>query len=112
MAIKTLCNAAGQPLSGPVLIKLQVFNDDRGFFTRAGMKAAFVDIQLPLVYPLQKPRRLNSARTITPLQSRCARGLHFQLPPEPQGKLCAALWARFLMWRGSASELPCAMANG
>ena len=34
MAIKTLCNAAGQPLRGPVLITPQVFNDDRGFFIR------------------------------------------------------------------------------
>ena len=41
MPAETLCTAAGQPLSGPLLITPQVFGDDRGFFTRAGMSAAF-----------------------------------------------------------------------
>ena len=41
MSAETLHTAAGQPLHGPLLITPQVFKDDRGFFMRAGMSAAF-----------------------------------------------------------------------
>ena len=88
MPAETLCTTAGQPLSGPLLIKPQVFRDDRGFFYESWNERRFrrdlINAGVPAaeaeVLQFRQDNHSGSSRGVL-------RGLHFQLPPEPQGKL-------------------------
>ena len=88
MPAKTLYRAAGQPLSGPLLITPQLFGDDRGFFYeswnelrfRSDLMAAGVSSAETEEIQFRQDNHSRSSRGVL-------RGLHFQLPPEPQGKL-------------------------
>ena len=88
MAIKTLCNAAGQPLSGPVLITPQVFKDDRGFFYESWNESCFCRDLIAAGVSAAEAEAIKFRQDNHSRSSRgVLRGLHFQLPPEPQGKL-------------------------
>ena len=88
MPAETLCTADGQPLSGPLLLSPQVFGDDRGFFYeswnerrfRSDLIAAGVATAEAEAIQFRQDNHSRSSRGVL-------RGLHFQLPPDTQGKL-------------------------
>ena len=88
MPAETLCSAAGQPVNGPLLFKPQVFGDDRGFFFESWNERRFRNDLVVAGVPAVEAeaiqfRQDNHSRSCRGV----LRGLHFQLPPEPQGKL-------------------------
>ena len=88
MPAETLCTAAGQPLSGPLLITPQVFNDDRGFFYESWNERRFRNDLIDTGTPAVEAEAIQFRQDNHSRSSRgVLRGLHFQLPPEPQGKL-------------------------
>ena len=88
MPAETLSTTAGQPLNGPLLITPQVFEDDRGFFYeswnerrfRSDLQAAGMSACEAESIRFRQDNHSRSSRGVL-------RGLHFQLPPEPQAKL-------------------------
>jgi dTDP-4-dehydrorhamnose 3,5-epimerase len=84
MQAERLQTTTGLPLVGPLLMTPRVFGDERGFFfeswnQRAFMAALEADGQpAPPVFVQDNHSR--SSRGVL-------RGLHYQLPPHPQGKL-------------------------
>jgi dTDP-4-dehydrorhamnose 3,5-epimerase len=79
MQVEQLTTAGGQQMEGPLLITPQLFGDERGFFFESWNQRRFDDA-------------VGSATTFTQdnhSRSCCGvlRGLHYQLEPEPQGKL-------------------------
>jgi dTDP-4-dehydrorhamnose 3,5-epimerase len=75
--------AAGMPLQGPLLVTPRVFGDDRGFFFESWNQQTFAAAceahgqQAP---GFVQDNHSRSSRGVL-------RGLHYQLPPHPQGKL-------------------------
>ena len=67
-----------------VLIEPAVFGDDRGWFMETFSQKRFADglraLGLPLPRPFVQDNESHSAAGVL-------RGLHYQLPPHPQGKL-------------------------
>ena len=88
MPAETLRTASGQALSGPLLLTPQVFSDDRGFFYeswnerrfRCDLIAAGMSATEAETIQFRQDNHSRSSRGVL-------RGLHFQLPPEPQDKL-------------------------
>jgi dTDP-4-dehydrorhamnose 3,5-epimerase len=79
MQVELLSTASGVPMQGPVLITPQMFGDDRGFFYESWNQRRFDDvIGAPITFCQDNHSR--SSRGVL-------RGLHYQLEPEPQGKL-------------------------
>jgi dTDP-4-dehydrorhamnose 3,5-epimerase len=79
MQVEQLCTANGQPMAGPLLITPQVFGDERGFFLESWNQRRFDEaIGAPTTFCQDNHSR--SSRGVL-------RGLHYQLEPEPQGKL-------------------------
>jgi dTDP-4-dehydrorhamnose 3,5-epimerase len=79
MQVEQLCTASGQPMAGPLLITPQVFGDERGFFLESWNQRRFDEaIGAPTTFCQDNHSR--SSRGVL-------RGLHYQLEPEPQGKL-------------------------
>ncbi len=64
------------PIEGLLVIKPDIFEDDRGYFFESWSKKAFQDIPLEFVQDNQSLSRKGALR-----------GLHFQNPPFEQGKL-------------------------
>ena len=88
MPAETLCSASGQPLSGPLLITPQVFGDERGFFYESWNERRFRADLITAGVPAAEAEALQFRQDNHSRSSRgVLRGLHFQLPPEPQGKL-------------------------
>ena len=88
MPAETLCTASGQPLSGPLLITPQVFGDERGFFYESWNERRFRHDLISAGVPAAEGETLVFRQDNHSRSSRgVLRGLHFQLPPEPQGKL-------------------------
>ena len=88
MPAETLCSASGQPLSGPLLITPQVFGDDRGFFYESWNERRFRHDLISSGVPAGEAEALQFRQDNHSLSSRgVLRGMHFQLPPHPQGKL-------------------------
>ena len=88
MPVETLCTASGQPLSGPLLITPQVFEDERGFFYESWNERRFRHDLISAGVPAGEAEALQFRQDNHSRSSRgVLRGLHFQLPPEPQGKL-------------------------
>jgi len=88
MPAETLCTAAGQPLSGPLLITPQVFGDERGFFYESWNELRFRQDLITAGVPAAEAEALQFQQDNHSRSSRgVLRGLHFQLPPRPQGKL-------------------------
>ena len=88
MPAETLCTAAGQPLSGPLLITPLVFGDNRGFFYESWNERRFRSDLSSGGMPTAETEAIQFRQDNHSRSSRgVLRGLHFQLPPEPQGKL-------------------------
>ena len=88
MQAECLIGSGGQPLEGPLLITPRVFGDDRGFFFEswnersfksALMEAGVAEAEAQALRFRQDNHSRSSAGVL--------RGLHYQLLPEPQGKL-------------------------
>ena len=88
MQAECLIGSGGKPLEGPLLITPRVFGDDRGFFFESWNERIF---QSALVEAGVAEDEAQSIRFRQDNHSRSSggvlRGLHYQLPPEPQGKL-------------------------
>ena len=78
----------GELIQGPMLITPRVFEDDRGFFYESWNERRF---QADLISAGLDAEEVDALRFRQDNHSRSCRGvlrgLHFQLPPEPQGKL-------------------------
>jgi dTDP-4-dehydrorhamnose 3,5-epimerase len=83
MQAERLQTTTGQPLAGPLLIRPRVFGDERGFFFESWNQRAFAVALEADGQPAPAFVQDNHSR------SSCGvlRGLHYQLPPHPQGKL-------------------------
>jgi len=83
MQAERLQTTTGQPLAGPLLITPRVFGDERGFFFESWNQRAFAAALEADGLPAPEFVQDNHSR------SSCGvlRGLHYQLPPHPQGKL-------------------------
>jgi len=84
MNAQPLHTPAGAPLDGPLLLTPQLFGDHRGFFLESWNQRTFAAAleahgQTPPVAFVQDNHSRSSQGVL--------RGLHYQLPPHPQGKL-------------------------
>ena len=78
MQVEVLTTAAGVPVQGPLLLTPRVFGDERGFFFESWNQQAFNAAAGDTAFVQDNHSR--SSRGVL-------RGLHYQLPPHPQGKL-------------------------
>lgn len=88
MQAERLMGSGGTWLEGPLLMTPRVFKDDRGFFFESwnerSFQSALVDAGVAEAEAqVLRFRQDNHSRSIRGV----LRGFHFQLPPEPQGKL-------------------------
>lgn len=74
---------SGTALAGPLLITPRVFGDDRGFFFESWNQRAFAEALQADGQPVPHFVQDNHSRS----SQGVLRGLHYQLPPHPQGKL-------------------------
>ncbi len=79
MQVEQLTAASGRVMEGPLLITPQVFRDDRGFFFESWNQRRF-DEAVGAATSFSQDNHSRSSRGVL-------RGLHYQLEPEPQGKL-------------------------
>ncbi len=83
MKAEGLISFQGLPLDGPLLLKPNVFGDERGFFFESWNETILNDL---LVSNAQNPESFvqdNHSRSVRGV----LRGLHFQIPPHAQAKL-------------------------
>jgi dTDP-4-dehydrorhamnose 3,5-epimerase len=79
MQVEQLRTTSGQLMEGPLLITPQLFADDRGFFYESWNQRRFDEaVGSPTSFAQDNHSRSNRG---------VLRGLHYQLEPEPQGKL-------------------------
>jgi len=78
MQAERLRSPGGQELAGPLLITPQVFGDGRGFFFESWNQEVF-NAAAGVTAFVQDNHSCSSRGVL--------RGLHYQLPPHPQGKL-------------------------
>lgn len=78
MQAEALTTASGVALQGPLLLTPRVFGDERGFFFESWNQQAFNAAAGETCFVQDNHSR--SSRGVL-------RGLHYQLPPHPQGKL-------------------------
>jgi dTDP-4-dehydrorhamnose 3,5-epimerase len=78
MEAERLSTAAGVAIEGPLLLRPRVFGDGRGFFYESWNQGAFDAAAGPTRF-VQDNHSRSAAGVL--------RGLHYQLPPHPQGKL-------------------------
>ncbi|WP_186491288.1 dTDP-4-dehydrorhamnose 3,5-epimerase [Synechococcus sp. BIOS-U3-1] len=83
MQAERLTTSFGSTLNGPLLITPRVFGDDRGFFFESWNQAAFAKALEADSQPVPAFVQDNHSRSSVGV----LRGLHYQLPPHPQGKL-------------------------
>jgi dTDP-4-dehydrorhamnose 3,5-epimerase len=79
MRTEQLATAAGSLMQGPLLITPQAFGDARGFFFESWNQRRFDEAVGAPVHFSQDNHSSSSCGVL--------RGLHYQLEPEPQGKL-------------------------
>lgn len=73
---------------GPLLLTPRVFGDDRGFFFESWNKQAFQGALVEGGYSLEEATAIEFVQDNHSRSSRgVLRGLHYQIQPEPQGKL-------------------------
>ena len=82
MQVEQLSSQQGQRLDGPLLITPRVFGDERGWFFESWNQRRFDEAVGDAIVFSQD----NHSRS----QRGVLRGLHYQLPPEPQAKLVRA----------------------
>jgi dTDP-4-dehydrorhamnose 3,5-epimerase len=78
MQAEVLTTAAGVPVQGPLLLTPRMFGDERGFFFESWNQQAFNAAAGDTTF-VQDNHSRSSCGVL--------RGLHYQLPPHPQGKL-------------------------
>ena len=79
MQVEQLTAASGRVIEGSLLITPQMFGDERGFFFESWNQSRFDEaVGAPITFSQDNHSR--SCRGVL-------RGLHYQLEPEPQGKL-------------------------
>jgi len=83
MQAEVLTMAAGVPMQGPLLLTPRVFGDERGFFFESWNQHAFAAALAADGQPEPGFVQDNHSRSSPGV----LRGLHYQLPPHPQGKL-------------------------
>ena len=83
MNAERLQSMAGTTLAGPLLITPRVFGDDRGFFFESWNQRTFAAALEADGQPVPAFVQDNHSRS----SQGVLRGLHYQLPPHPQGKL-------------------------
>ncbi|MFZ9148731.1 MAG: dTDP-4-dehydrorhamnose 3,5-epimerase [Vulcanococcus sp.] len=83
MQAERLITSGGLQLQGPLLITPRVFGDDRGFFFESWNQRAFAAALEADGQPVPEFVQDNHSRS----SQGVLRGLHYQLPPHPQGKL-------------------------
>ena len=82
MQVDQLRSNRGQHIDGPLLITPVAFGDDRGWFMESWNQKTF-DQAVGETVVFSQDNHSRSARGVL-------RGLHYQLPPEPQAKLVRA----------------------
>ena len=83
MQAETLTTAAGVSVAGLLLLTPRVFGDGRGFFFESWNQQRFAELLAvhgQMVSAFVQDNHSRSSRGVL-------RGLHYQLPPHPQGKL-------------------------
>ena len=83
MQVEQLSTASGAVIEGPLLIKPQIFGDDRGFFFESWNQQSFAAALEADGQPIPSFVQDNHSRSSRGV----LRGLHYQLQPHPQGKL-------------------------
>ena len=104
MNAERLQSTAGSSIAGPLLITPRVFGDDRGFFFESWNQRAFaaaLEADGQAVPDFVQDNHSRSSQGVL-------RGLHYQLPPHPQGKLVRCVLGEIFdvavdIRRGSAS---------
>lgn len=88
MKVERLCSNRGQLLEGPLLLTPKVFEDDRGFFYESWNVLNFQNALIDDGWSKESAKSIQFFQD-NHSRSKCGvlRGLHFQLPPVPQGKL-------------------------
>ena len=74
-----ISNSNGQIIEGPLLIKPNVFNDERGSFFESWNESTFNSLIRDDIIFFQDNHSTSKIGVL--------RGLHYQIPPIPQGKL-------------------------
>ena len=88
MPAEALHTASGSLVQGPLLITPRVFADDRGFFYESWNERRFRSELIDGGVPAAEAEAVVFRQDNHSRSSRgVLRGLHYQLPPEPQGKL-------------------------
>lgn len=88
MPAEALHTASGLLVQGPLLITPRVFSDDRGFFYESWNERRFRSELIDGGVPAAEAEAVVFRQDNHSRSSRgVLRGLHYQLPPEPQGKL-------------------------
>lgn len=103
MQAEVLTTAAGVPVQGPLLLTPRVFGDERGFFFESWNQQAFNAAAGDTAFVQDNHSR--SSRGVL-------RGLHYQLPPHPQGKLVRCVLGRSSMWRSISAAVRPRSASG
>ena len=83
MTSERLIGCRGLPVEGPLLFTPRVFGDERGFFFESWTQRAFALALEADGQPVPQFVQDNHSRSAQGV----LRGLHYQLPPHPQGKL-------------------------
>ena len=79
MKVEQLTSPQGKVIDGPLLITPRSFSDDRGWFFESWNQRHFDEaVGNPVVFSQENHSQSSSG---------VLRGLHYQLPPEPQAKL-------------------------
>ena len=79
MKIKKITSNKGNILDGPILIEPKLFEDIRGFFFESWNKSTFNNcVNKEIIFSQDNHSCSNKG---------VLRGLHYQIPPTPQGKL-------------------------
>ena len=92
MSVEPLVTTNGELVEGPLLVIPQTFGDDRGFFYESWNQRRFHADLIAAGTPSAEVDALQFRQDNHSRSNRgVLRGLHFQLPPEPQGKLVRCL---------------------
>jgi len=88
MSVEPLYTTNGQMVEGPLLLIPQTFCDDRGFFYESWNQRRFHADLIAAGTPSADVDALQFRQDNHSRSNRgVLRGLHYQIPPEPQGKL-------------------------
>ena len=108
MNAERLQSPAGSTLAGPLLITPRVFGDDRGFFFESWNQRAFAAALEADGQPVPEFVQDNHSRSSRGV----LRGLHYQLPPHPQGKLVRCVLGEIFDWRWISAAVQPPSASG